>query len=53
MRGKRPAPSEDQYRLLSLRLADLICKEWFEGGGKEAYEKEHPNWREEENSEAY
>lgn len=53
MKPKRPVPSEAQYRMMAMRFADLIYKEWFENGGKEAYEKEHPNWREEENSEAY
>lgn len=45
---KRPVPSEAQYRMMAMRYAELIYKEWFENGGKERYEKEHPNWREEE-----
>lgn len=48
MKPKRPVPSEAQYRMMAMRFADLIYKEWFENGGKEKYEKEHPNWREEE-----
>lgn len=47
---KRPGPSEAQYRIMAMRFSELIYKDWFENGGKEKYEKEHPNWREEEKS---
>ena len=48
MKGKgKPRMSEAQYQSLVRRYTELVTKAW-ENGGREEWEKKHPNWREEQ-----